>query len=179
LVFGGKRFQLINGSLVTASTLLFTHRSLHWLMVFASMRVHVHQIKETVRSAAGFVCGPVALLLVSFLSIDLAVRKLQGLDDQSIVQRSLQLFSNVAYFGAGKEQPAAAQVLFALLFHLILTNIMIALALNTNERLKFNRKAVDYKLKVGFILFVEHLLSSLRPPASSACPHYLHILRYT
>lgn len=96
-----------------------------------------------------------------------------------MIQRTLQLLSNVAFFGAGKDQPAAVQVLFAILFHLILTNIMIALALNTNERLKFNRKAIDYKLKVQFILFVEHLLSNLKPPTSSTSRHYLHILRYT
>ena len=61
----------------------------------------------------------------------------------------------------------------------MLTNILIALALNTNERLKFNRRAIEYKLKVRFILFVEHLHSQVSPPAGPPRRHYLHILRYT
>lgn len=49
LIFGGKKFLQANSLLAAASTLLFTYRALYWLMIFASMRIHVYQIKETMR----------------------------------------------------------------------------------------------------------------------------------
>lgn len=53
---------------------------------------------------------------------------------------------------------------------------MIALVLNTDEKLKFSRRAIEYKLKIEQILFVERLMHWKR---SSGTPKYLHVLRYS
>lgn len=67
-------------------------------------------------------------------------------------------------------------MLFGLVMHVVLMQVLLALALNTDERLKFTRRANEYKLKVEFILFIERLLYWKRDLGT---PKYLHVLRYS